>query len=198
MQVCTPTTPAQIFHLLRRQMLRHYRHPLVIMSPKSLLRHKMATSALDELTDGGFNPVIGEIDNIADAKSVERIIICCGKVYYDLLQERATRKLDRVAILRIEQLKPFPGELLKAEIKKYPKALDVVWCQEEPKNQGAWYQIRHNLQFCLNPQHSLAYAGREASASPAVGYYKLHVQQQTELVAEALTQRPTRRKTIKR
>ena len=189
MQVCTPTTPAQIFHLLRRQMLRHYRQPLVIMSPKSLLRHKMATSALDELTDGGFKPVIGEIDNIADAKSVERIIICCGKVYYDLLQERATRKLDRVAILRIEQLKPFPGELLKAEIKKYPKALDVVWCQEEPKNQGAWYQIRHNLQFCLNPQHSLVYAGREASASPAVGYYKLHVQQQTELVAEALTQR---------
>ncbi len=184
-QVCVPTTPAQMFHMLRRQMLRPLRRPLVVMTPKSLLRHKLSTSRLEDLASGGFQPVIGEIDALT-AKTVKRVVLCSGKVYYDLLQARRSRELGHVAILRVEQLHPFPRELLAAEIERYRQAKEIVWCQEEPQNQGAWYQIQHHLRACMLPEQALSYAGRNASASPAVGYFSLHVEQQTALVNAAL------------
>ena len=156
------------------------------MTPKSLLRHKLSTSALDALSSGGFQTVIPEIDTLT-AKSVERVILCCGKVYYDLLEERRSRKLDKIAIVRIEQLHPFPREQLTGELKRYRQAKSIVWCQEEPQNQGAWYQIQHHLRACMLPNQSLAYAGRAASASPAVGQFSLHLEQQKALVDDALT-----------
>jgi 2-oxoglutarate dehydrogenase E1 component len=185
-QVCVPTTPAQMFHMLRRQCLRPFRRPLIVMTPKSLLRHKLSTSALDSLSSGGFQTVIPEIDTLT-AKSVERIILCSGKVYYDLLEERRSRKLDKIAIVRIEQLHPFPREQLAGELKRYRHAKSIVWCQEEPQNQGAWYQIQHHLRACMLPNQTLGYAGRAASASPAVGQFSLHLEQQKALVDDALT-----------
>jgi 2-oxoglutarate dehydrogenase E1 component len=186
LQVCVPTTPAQIFHLLRRQMLRPYRKPLVVMSPKSLLRHKLSVSHLEDFSEGTFQPVIGEIGPISP-QDVHRVVLGSGKVYYDLLEQRRARELHHIAILRLEQLYPFPRELLTEQLKLYAHAKDVVWCQEEPMNQGAWYQSQHHLYACLRPGQTLRYAGRPASASPAVGYFAMHIEQQLALVDEALT-----------
>ncbi|MGZ5051514.1 MAG: 2-oxoglutarate dehydrogenase E1 component [Methylobacter sp.] len=184
-QVCVPTTPAQIFHLLRRQMLRLYRKPLIVFTPKSLLRHKLAVSTLEDLTDGQFQPVIGEQDAIIP-KKVTRLVMCSGKVYYDLLEARRQDNLKHVAIARIEQLYPFPEELFKAEISKYPQLKEFIWCQEEPQNQGAWYQSRHHFREHLDRQISITYAGREASAAPAVGNFRVHIEQQKAVVQAAL------------
>ncbi|KAF1697784.1 2-oxoglutarate dehydrogenase E1 component [Pseudoxanthomonas koreensis] len=188
MLVCVPTTPAQCFHMLRRQMKMGTRKPLVVMSPKSLLRHKLAVSSLDELANGGFQHLIP--DASANAKKVKRVVVCSGKVYYDLLEDQQKRGQDDVAIVRVEQLYPFPRELLAAELKKYAKATDVVWCQEEPQNQGAWYQIKHHLQACLGKGQALSYAGRLRSPSPAVGHFADHVEEQLKLVADALVNPP--------
>ncbi|BCA96743.1 2-oxoglutarate dehydrogenase subunit E1 [Legionella antarctica] len=185
MQVCTPTTPAQIFHLLRRQVIRNFRKPLIVMTPKSLLRHKLAVSPLEDLMKGKFYTVIPEIDAIEEQK-VKKVVLCCGKVYYDLLQMRRDRKLEHVAIVRIEQLYPFPKKALIAELDKYPKAKEIVWCQEEPKNQGVWFSSQHNMKDCLRPDQTLAYAGRESAAAPAVGNPALHAEQQNALVEQAL------------
>lgn len=183
-QVCTPTTPAQIFHLLRRQVLRKFRKPLIVMTPKSLLRHKLAVSPVADLLNGKFHTVIPEIDTL-DPQQVKRIIICCGKVYYDLLAARRERKLSEVAIIRIEQLYPFPTKALCAEFKKFPAANAIVWCQEEPQNQGAWFASQHHFQECLGGR-ALHYVGRGFAASPAVGSPLVHAEQQAALVAEAL------------
>ncbi|GIL04450.1 MAG: 2-oxoglutarate dehydrogenase subunit E1 [Betaproteobacteria bacterium] len=181
MQVVQPTTAAQIFHLLRRQMIRPFRKPLVIMTPKSLLRHKDAASELAELARGEFQTVIGELAEL-DAKKVKRVIVCSGKVYYDLVAARAERKADDVAVVRIEQLYPFPHKAVAAELKKYPNAADVIWCQDEPQNQGAWFYAQHHLLENMNDGQKLGYAGRTASASPAVGYYAKHIEQQKALI----------------
>ena len=186
MQVCNPTTPSQIFHLLRRQMIRPYRKPLIIMSPKSLLRHKLAISTLEDLTTGQFHPVIGEIDDI-NPKKVTRLVFCSGKVYYDLLEaRREDENLKHVAIARIEQLYPFPYDLFKAEVARYSHLKEFIWCQEEPKNQGAWYHSQHYFVDCLDNKISIIYAGREASASPAVGKFHVHIEQQKTVVRDAL------------
>jgi 2-oxoglutarate dehydrogenase E1 component len=186
MQVCTPTTPAQIFHALRRQAVRPLRKPLIIMSPKSLLRHKLAVSDLSELTQGGFKTVIGETDQI-DPQGVDRIVLCGGKVYYDLLEKRREQGLENVAIIRIEQLYPYPEARIQAEILKYPNARRVVWCQEEPQNQGAWLFIAPRIYaFVLSADMKLSFAGRPASAAPACGSPYLHAAQQNELIIDAL------------
>ena len=184
-QVCVPTTPAQCFHMLRRQMKRKFRKPLIVMSPKSLLRHKMAVNSLEDLTQGSFQTLIGEIDE-HDPNRIERLVFCSGKVYYDLLEARREHQLDKVALLRIEQLYPFPRERFAEELRRYPNARQLVWCQEEPRNQGAWYQIQHKLREPLAEGQAFQYAGRDASASPAVGYYGHHVEQQRALVSAAL------------
>jgi len=189
-QVCNPTTPAQIFHLLRRQLIRPYRKPLIVMSPKSLLRHKLAVSTLEDLTNGHFQPVIGEQDDM-NPKKVTRFILCAGKVYYDLLEARRRDDLKHVAIARIEQLYPFPDELFKVEIAKYPHLEDFIWCQEEPKNQGAWYQSKHHFTDNLQTHISVTYAGREASAAPAVGKFHVHIEQQKAVVQSALYGKPS-------
>jgi 2-oxoglutarate dehydrogenase E1 component len=184
-QVCVPTTPAQMFHMLRRQMLRPYRKPLIVMTPKSLLRHRLSVSSLDELSSGAFQLVIGEVDDIKPAM-VNRVILCCGKVYYDLLQARRDQEQQNIAILRLEQLYPFPKQQLEEELKQYSKAKEIIWCQEEPQNQGAWDQLQHRLQGCLRRGQTLHYRGRASSAAPAVGYFNLHIKQQRALVEEAL------------
>jgi len=184
MLVCVPSTPAQAYHMLRRQMRMTTRKPLIVMSPKSLLRHKLAVSTLDELANGEFQHLIGDAN--ADAKKVKRVVLCSGKVYYDLLEDQTKRGQDDVAIIRVEQLYPFPRVALAAELKKYGKAVDVVWCQEEPQNQGAWYQIRHHLQACLADGQSIHYAGRARSASPAAGHMADHIIEQQKLIADAL------------
>ncbi len=190
MQVCYPTTPAQIFHLLRRQLLRPYRKPLIVMSPKSLLRHKLAVSTLEDLTNGHFLPIIGEEEGL-NPKKVTRLVLCAGKVYYDLLETRREADLKHVAIARIEQLYPFPIELFKAEVAKYPHLQEFVWCQEEPKNQGAWYNSSHHFFDNLPPSIKVTYAGREPSASPAVGNFRVHIDQQKAVVHSALYGKPT-------
>ena len=184
-QVCVPSTPAQMFHMLRRQMIRSLRKPLIVMTPKSLLRHKLATSTLEDLSAGQFHSVIDEVDAIDDG-SVRRIVFCSGKVYYDLLEQRRAEHLDNVAIVRIEQLYPFPSDEYSAILDRYAAAREIVWCQEEPQNQGAWYQIRHRLQEKLGPAQMLYYAGRSGAAAPAAGIFQLHVEQQRELVEAAL------------
>jgi 2-oxoglutarate dehydrogenase E1 component len=184
MMVCVPTTPAQAYHMIRRQMRMETRKPLVVMTPKSLLRHKLAVSSLDELAGGGFQKLIPYAS--ADAGKVKRVVLCSGKVYYDLVEDLEKRGADDVAIVRVEQLYPFPREELAAELKRFGKAADVVWCQEEPQNQGAWYQIRHHLTACLGARQSLHYAGRLRSPSPAAGHFSDHVAEQTKLVADAL------------
>ncbi len=189
MQVCVPTTPAQIFHLLRRQVIRKLRKPLVVMSPKSLLRHKEATSSLDELANGRFQMVIPD-QGQRDAEKVERIILCAGKVYYDLANWREENARDDVAILRLEQLYPFPeAELLEA-IQAYTNASEMVWCQEEPLNQGAWYSSQHHMRSVAEQLKTglggkLKFAGRPASAAPAAGYMSVHTEQQRQLVEDA-------------
>jgi len=185
MQVCVPTTPAQIFHLLRRQMVRLYRKPLIVMSPKSLLRHKEAVSSLDDLATGRWQNVIPEVDNGIEAKKAKRVIVCSGKVYYDLLAYRREQKINDVAILRLEQQYPFPHDEYKAEVAKYPNATEVVWCQEEPQNQGAWYRLRAYLRSDIDANKVLWFAGRPISASPAVGYSAMHVVEQKQLVEDA-------------
>jgi 2-oxoglutarate dehydrogenase E1 component len=185
MQVCVPSTPAQMFHMLRRQMVRPLRKPLIVMTPKSLLRHPLAASRLEELGTGGFYPLIDEIDELRPS-AVTRIVLCSGKVYYDLLKSRREAKVDSVAIVRLEQLYPFPSDEYEAILRKYSNAHEVVWCQEEPQNQGGWYQIRHRLQSKLSERHELLYAGRAGAAAPATGISALHEQQQKNLVTAAL------------
>ncbi|AGY91101.1 hypothetical protein SPICUR_00360 [Spiribacter curvatus] len=185
-QVCVPSTPAQFFHMIRRQMLRHWRKPLVVMTPKSLLRHKLSTSVLDDLSGGSFKVVIDDTEGVRPS-SVQRVVLCSGKVYYDLLEERRRQERSDVALIRIEQLYPFPEAQLSALLKRrYKTVKSVVWCQEEPKNQGAWYQVYHHLTQCITRDQKLTYAGRDPLASPAVGYAKVHYEQQRRLVADAL------------
>jgi len=189
MQVCVPSTPAQMFHMLRRQMLRDLRKPLIVMTPKSLLRHHLSVSRLEELATGGFRTVIDEIDDIKPS-AVTRIVFCSGKVYFDLLKSRREAKVETAALVRIEQLYPFPSEEYEAIIRKYTNAREIIWCQEEPQNQGSWYQIRHRLQSKLGPKHELLYAGRAGAAAPATGISALHEQQQKNLVTAALQGSP--------
>jgi 2-oxoglutarate dehydrogenase E1 component len=184
MQVCQPTTSSQIFHLLRRQMVRNLRKPLVIMTPKSLLRAKDAASPLSEFTKGCFQTVIPE-NKVLKAEKVKRVVACSGKVYYDLVKKREERGSDDVAILRVEQLYPFPHKAFATELKKYPNATEVVWCQDEPQNQGAWFFVQHYLHENMAEGQKLGYSGRAASASPAVGYSHLHQEQQKSLVEGA-------------
>jgi 2-oxoglutarate dehydrogenase E1 component len=185
MQVCIPSTPAQMYHLLRRQVLRPQRKPLIVFTPKSLLRHKMAVSTFADLADGKFLPVIA--DQYVQANNVSKIILCSGKIYYELEEKRLAEKLSNIAIIRLEQLYPFPDDELKAELAKYKNVKDVIWCQEEPRNQGGWYSIQHNIKNCLLPYQSLQYAGREAAAAPAVGYAHLHASQQKQVVIDAFS-----------
>jgi 2-oxoglutarate dehydrogenase E1 component len=184
MQVCVPSNAAQIFHLLRRQMLRPFRKPLVVMTPKSLLRKKEAASAIDELANGTFQTVIPDTTTV-DEKGVKRIIACCGKVYYDLATKRIEQQRSDLAIIRVEQLYPFPHKQFEAEMKRYPNAHEVVWCQEEPQNQGAWYQTAHYFRENMREDQKLYYAGRPASASPAGGYMARHNERQKTLVEQA-------------
>ena len=185
-QVCVPSTPAQVFNMLRRQVVRPMRKPLIVMSPKSLLRHPLATSSLEELAEGKFHNVISEIDDI-NPKDVKRVVMCSGKVYYDLLDQRRKNEQTDVAIVRLEQLYPFPQEECAKVVAQYSHVTDWVWCQEEPQNQGAWYCSQHHFWQAIPDGAKLTYAGREASSSPAVGYVSVHNQQQKALVEDALT-----------
>ena len=185
MQVVVPSTPAQVYHMIRRQVVRPMRRPLIVMSPKSLLRHPLCTSSLEELSEGTFQPAIPEIDNL-DPSKVKRVVFCSGKVYFDLLEQRRNNEQDDVAIVRIEQLYPFPMDEVQAAIAQYTNVEDFVWCQEEPQNQGAWYCSQHNFRAAIPAGADLKYAGRPASASPAVGYMSVHLKQQKALVEDAL------------
>jgi 2-oxoglutarate dehydrogenase E1 component len=186
MSVCVPSTPAQMFHMLRRQMLREFRKPLVVMTPKSLLRHEMSVSALAELEQGSFRNIIDEVDPIDPAK-VRRLVFSSGKVYFDLLKARRALAAPDVALVRLEQIYPFPADEYAAIIARYPNAAELVWCQEEPQNQGAWYQIRHRLERPLAGKRVLLYAGRPPAAAPATGIGKIHEAEQSSLVQAALT-----------
>jgi 2-oxoglutarate dehydrogenase E1 component len=185
MQVCVPSTPAQMFHMLRRQQVRNFRKPLIVMTPKSLLRHKMSVSPLTELSSGRFEVIIPEIEAIEN-KATRRLVFCSGKVYFDLLEAREVNGIKDVAIIRIEQLYPFPIEEFADIINQYSHVEEIVWCQEEPLNQGAWYQIKHRLQEPLQDHQQLYYAGRAGAAAPASGVFKVHLQQQQALVEAAL------------
>lgn len=187
MQIVQPTTASQIFHVLRRQMIRPLRKPLVLFTPKSLLRNKDATSPLSEFTKGGFQTVIPEqnADVVKKADKVKRVIACSGKVYYDLVKKREEKGHDDVAIIRVEQLYPFPHKAFSAELKRFPNAVDIVWCQDEPQNQGAWFFVQHYIHENMFEGQKLGYAGRAASASPAVGYAHLHQEQQKNLIEAA-------------
>lgn len=187
MQVCVPTTPAQVFHMLRRQAMRYYRRPLVVMSPKSLLRHKRAVSDVRDLSRYGFQTIIDEINEDIDREAVVRVILCSGKVYYDLLEMRELRGIDEAAIIRIEQLHPFPVHELTQILRSYPDAEEIVWCQEEPQNQGAWYRIWHRLRECRRKSQKIICSSRPEAPSPAVGHYRMHLAQQEQLVSEALS-----------
>ncbi|MCC6593409.1 MAG: 2-oxoglutarate dehydrogenase E1 component [Xanthomonadales bacterium] len=185
MQVCVPTTPAQMFHMLRRQMLRGIRKPLVVLTPKSMLRHRLSTSTLADLEHGEFQLLIP--DTLAkDPQAVTRAVVCSGKVYYDLIEEYEKRRIQDVAVIRVEQLYPFPRVELRAELARFPKVRTVVWCQEEPMNQGAWFQIHHHLKASITERHELHYAGRHRSPAPATGNSQTHAREQTALVNEAL------------
>jgi 2-oxoglutarate dehydrogenase E1 component len=188
MMVCVPTTPAQAFHMIRRQLCMDTRKPLVVMTPKSLLRHKLAVSTLDELAEGTFQLLIPDANAVA--AQVKRVVLCSGKVYYDLLEDVNKRGQKDVALIRVEQLYPFPRDMLKAELEKYKNAQDVIWCQEEPQNQGAWFQIQHHLRACLANGQSITYAGRGRSPSPATGHTNDHVIEQQQLIADALVNAP--------
>lgn len=187
-QVCIPTTPAQVFHMLRRQTLRPLRKPLVVMSPKSLLRHKDAVSTLEELAEGEYQNVLGDTDN-QDPEKITRVVMCSGRVYYDLRERRREQGLDHIAIVRLEQLYPFPELELEQVMAVYTELKEVIWCQEEPMNQGAWYASQHHMRRVIHRLKRtlyLDYAGREASASPAAGYLALHVEQQEAFIKQAL------------
>jgi len=189
MRVFVPTTPAQLFHLLRDQVKRAFRRPLIVMMPKSLLRHPLSKSPLAELSDGGLGLIIPEIDAIPP-EGVRRVVLCSGKVFFDLLAARRERAIEDVAIVRVEQLYPFPRRGLESLLGRYANAVELVWCQEEPRNQGAWYQIQHHLRALKQAGQSLGYAGRSPSASPACGYARLHNHQQMTLVDVALSEQP--------
>jgi 2-oxoglutarate dehydrogenase E1 component len=186
MQVVVPSTPAQVYAMLRRQTVRPLRRPLIVMTPKSLLRHPLAVSSLEELSEGVFHNVIDEIDDI-NPQSVERVVFCSGKVYYELLQERRAKQLNNIAIVRMEQLYPFPHAEMETIVKRYSHVKDFVWCQEEPQNQGAWYCSQHHFRQAIPANTYLEYAGRPASAAPACGSKSLHDIEQATLVADALT-----------
>ncbi|QFI37735.1 2-oxoglutarate dehydrogenase E1 component [Moritella marina ATCC 15381] len=185
-QVCVPSTPAQVYHMLRRQTVRPMRRPLIVMTPKSLLRHPLAISSLSELAEGTFQNVIGEIDEL-DPTQVKRVVMCSGKVYFDLLETRRKTGQTDVAIVRIEQLYPFPHAEIAAVFADYQHVEQFVWCQEEPQNQGAWYSSQHHHWESIPQGAKLSYAGRAASASPAVGYMSVHTKQQLALIEDALT-----------
>jgi len=187
MQVCMPSSPSQIFHMLRRQMLRPYRKPLIVMTPKNILRDPEASSELHEFTDGEFKPVLDEVEDLLPAE-VTKIIFCAGKLYYELAKERSKHKIKNTAIVRIEQLYPFPDEELRKVINRYTGVRELVWCQEEPRNQGAWFFIksRRNIKACIREDQELRYAGRTYSASPAAGSLHIHKEQQQALIEDAL------------
>jgi 2-oxoglutarate dehydrogenase E1 component len=191
-QVCIPSTPAQVYHMLRRQAIRPLRKPLIVMSPKSLLRHKEAISTIEDLAHGHFHNVLDETDEMNKDK-VRRVVICSGKVYYDLRAARREREIDDIAILRMEQLYPFPEAELLQVLAAYPNLEDAIWCQEEPMNQGAWYASQHHMRRVIH-RHKvdvyLRYVGRDASAAPAAGYMALHVEQQDKFINEALGEMP--------
>ena len=187
MFVVMATTPAQTFHLLRRHMLQKMRRPLIVMTPKSLLRSPLATSTLDELSQGSFQPVIAETDHDIKADKVNTVILCSGKVYYDLVTKRREEKIIDTAIIRIEQLYPFPDQEVAQILKHYSHAKTITWVQEEPKNQGSWYIVQEDIRALLTSQQQLVYAGRAVMASPAVGYGSVHTEQQKQLVSDALS-----------
>ena len=186
MQICVPSTPAQMFHMLRRQMIRPFRKPLIIISPKSLLRHKESISSLDDLANGEFQVVIPDVE-LRNTQKVKRVVFCSGKVYFDLVAARRERGIDDIGIVRIEQLYPFPHDHFKIEIDRYKDAKEIVWCQEEPGNQGAWHRIQHYLQRQMLPHQKLSYALRPSSSTPAGGYLALHNQRQKAVVDAALS-----------
>ncbi len=185
-QVCVPTTPAQFFHLIRRQAIRKFKRPLIVLTPKSLLRHKLSASPFSDLESGQFKLIIPETETL-DPGAVKRVVLCSGKVYFDLLEERQKRNIHDIALLRVEQLYPFPREALLSDLAKFSMASEVFWCQEEPRNQGAWYQIQHHILACTRDTQSIHYAGRRPSPSPAAGYHSTHVKQQKQLVDDALS-----------
>jgi 2-oxoglutarate dehydrogenase E1 component len=190
MWVCNLTTPANYFHALRRQLHRNFRKPLIVFTPKSLLRHKLAVSPVSDMAEGSrFQFVIPEIDDIAPAEQVRRVIICSGKVYYDLLQERRAKDVKDIAIVRLEQIHPFPENTLGRVLKPYTNA-DVVWCQEEPENMGSWTFVDRRIERVLHrlemKSYRPVYVGREAAASPATGLARTHMAQQARLVTTAL------------
>ena len=187
MQVCMPSSPSQIFHMLRRQMLRPYRKPLIVMTPKNILRDPAASSEFHEFTEGEFKNVLDEVEDL-NAAEVKKIIFCSGKLYYELIKARREHKISNSAIVRIEQLYPFPQDEVQQIIKKYSGAREIVWCQEEPRNQGAWFFVKstRNIRACLSESHNLRYAGRNYSASPASGSLHIHREQQQALIEDAL------------
>jgi 2-oxoglutarate dehydrogenase E1 component len=185
MQIVQPTSASQIFHLLRRQMVRQFRKPLIILTPKSLLRNKDASSPLAEFTRGEFRTVIGASRSEVEVDKVKRVICCSGKVAYDLIRRRDEKKAWDVAIMRVEQLYPFPHKAFAADLKRYPNATEVIWCQDEPQNQGAWFYVQHYVHENMLDGQKLGYAGRPASASPAVGYAHLHQEQLKALLDQA-------------
>jgi 2-oxoglutarate dehydrogenase E1 component len=185
MQVCVPSTPAQMFHLLRRQMVRKCRKPLIVMTPKSLLRHKLCVSILDDLTHGGFKWVLPELD-AQQADKVKRVIVCSGKLYYELLEARRVNRIHDIAILRIEQLYPFPGQQLDALLAPYTATDELIWCQEEPKNQGGWDFCKLRIPAMIDQRWQLGYIGRQPSSAPAVGSVKLHAKEQQAIINQAL------------
>jgi len=190
-QVCVPSLPSQFFHMIRRQVLRPYRKPLVVMTPKSLLRHRASVSQLSELTDGSYQLVIDDVSDGLDKDQVKRVVLCAGKVYFDLAAAREEAEIHDIAICRIEQFYPFPAEELQQLLQGYSNCQDIVWCQEEPSNQGAWRMIRHRLTECLAEGQQLDYVGRDELASPAVGYASVHAREQKQLVASALMNNPS-------
>jgi 2-oxoglutarate dehydrogenase E1 component len=185
MQICIPSTPSQMFHVLRRQMLRPYRKPLIVISPKSLLRHKESISSLEDIINGEFRVLIPDDGDIKRSK-VKRLVFCSGKIYFELAALRKERQLDHVSIVRIEQLYPFPHDAFKEQINLYKGAKEVVWCQEEPGNQGAWHRIQHYMERHLVKGQKLTYALRASSASPAGGYFALHAKRQSAVLNAAL------------
>ena len=195
-QVCVPSTPAQMFHMIRRQQVRPFRKPLIVMTPKSLLRHKMSVSALTELSSGRFELIIPEIEAIATRKT-RRLVLCSGKVYFDLLEAREAHGIDDIALIRIEQLYPFPISQYAELLDEYRHVKEIIWCQEEPLNQGAWYQVKHRLQEPLQDHQQLYYAGRPGAAAPASGIFKIHLQQQQALVEAALDIKSEASKVVK-
>jgi 2-oxoglutarate dehydrogenase E1 component len=184
-QICQPSTPAQMFHLLRRQVIRPYRKPLIIFSPKSALRRKDSFSPLDELVSGRFREVIGETETV-DPASIERWVLCSGKLYYDIVEARRTGGITGAAVARLEQMNPYPAEAIAAEMARYPNLREVVWAQEEPENQGGWYFVRDRLTQALRPTQRLSYSGRPIMAAPSGGDYHRHLERQKQLVEGAL------------